>query len=140
MELIGHFGQVGVAKVGCARNDKTECGTGNGAFLIHSEFDLQSSRRYIRYLQQPFCEHVLYIYKPSPFTTPGLSDGAAGLRGTFPGHPRPPSPLLSPFWTTQYAHNTTSMGGPFGRDLNPADLAVVVGRVSLSFHHPTVSP
>jgi hypothetical protein len=53
--LIGHFGQVGVAKVGCARNDKTECRTGNKAFLIHSEFDFQSS--------QPFCDHVLYIYK-----------------------------------------------------------------------------
>ncbi|KAH0816581.1 hypothetical protein GEV33_006210 [Tenebrio molitor] len=36
---------IGVAKVGCARNDKTECGTGNKAFLIHSGFDLQSSRR-----------------------------------------------------------------------------------------------
>ncbi|KAH0814100.1 hypothetical protein GEV33_008691 [Tenebrio molitor] len=74
--------------------------------------------------------------EPSPFTTPGLSDGAAGLRGTFPGHPRPPSPLLSPFWTTQYAHNTTSMSGPSGRDLNLADLAVVVGRVSLFLPPP----
>ncbi|KAH0818234.1 hypothetical protein GEV33_004556 [Tenebrio molitor] len=52
---------VGVAKVGCARNDKTDCGTGNKAFLIHSGFDLQSSRRYVQYFQQPFCDHVLYI-------------------------------------------------------------------------------
>ncbi|KAH0816681.1 hypothetical protein GEV33_006110 [Tenebrio molitor] len=49
---------VGVAKMGCA-----ECGTGNKAFLIHSGFDLQSSRRYVQYFQQPFCDHVLYIYK-----------------------------------------------------------------------------
>jgi hypothetical protein len=33
-ELIGHFGQVGVAKVGCSRNAKTERGTKNEAFLI----------------------------------------------------------------------------------------------------------
>jgi hypothetical protein len=49
------------------------------------------------------------------------------------GHPRPPSPLLSPFWTTQYAQG---MGGPYGRDLNPADFAVVVGRVSLFLPPP----
>jgi hypothetical protein len=66
-ELIGHFGQVGVAKVGCSRNDKTERGTKTQAFFIHSEFDLQSSRRYVRYLQQPFCDHVLYIYKVNNF-------------------------------------------------------------------------
>ncbi|KAH0816195.1 hypothetical protein GEV33_006596 [Tenebrio molitor] len=47
----------------CARNDKIECGTENRAFLIHSGFDLQSSRRYIQYFQQPFCDHVLNIYK-----------------------------------------------------------------------------
>jgi hypothetical protein len=38
--------------VGCARNDKTECGTGNKAFFIHSGFDLQNSRRYVQYFQQ----------------------------------------------------------------------------------------
>jgi hypothetical protein len=42
--------------VWCARNDKTEC-------FCDSAFDLQNSRRYVRYLQQPFCDHVLYIYK-----------------------------------------------------------------------------
>jgi hypothetical protein len=63
--------------------------------------------------------------------------GVAGVRDTFPGHPRPPSPLLSPFWTTQYEHNTTSMGGPSGRDLNPADLAVTSEECRSSFHHPS---
>jgi hypothetical protein len=53
----------------------------------------------------------MFFFCLSPFTTPG----------TF-GHPRPPSLLLSPFWTTQHEYNTTSMGGPSGRDLNPADL------------------
>jgi hypothetical protein len=68
--------------------------------------------------------------------------GAAGLRGTFPGHPRPPSPLLnSPFfWTTRNAHNTTSMGGHPAWDSNPADLAVVSEECRSSSHHPTVSP
>jgi hypothetical protein len=42
---------------------------------------------------------------------------AAGLRGTFPGHPRPPSLLL--FWTTQHEYNTTSMGGPSGLGFEP---------------------
>ncbi|KAH0814771.1 hypothetical protein GEV33_008019 [Tenebrio molitor] len=55
--------QEGVAKVGCARNDKTECGTGKKALLIHSGFDLQSSRRYVQYFPQPFCDHVLNIYR-----------------------------------------------------------------------------
>jgi hypothetical protein len=47
-----------------------------------------------------------------------------------------PSPLLSPLWTRQYEHNTASMGDPYGRDLNPADLAVVDGRVSLFLPPP----
>jgi hypothetical protein len=79
----------------------------------------------------------LIVVSSSPLFSLG---GAAGLRGTFPGHPRPPPPLLSPFWTTQYAHNTTSMGGPSDRDLNPADLAVVVGRVSLFLPPPYRQP
>jgi hypothetical protein len=45
--------------VGCARNDKTECGTGNKAFLVHSGFDLQSSWRYVRYLN---CSRGLIIH------------------------------------------------------------------------------
>jgi hypothetical protein len=51
---------------------------------------------------------------------------AAGLRGTFPGHPRPPSLLLFPFWTTQHEiqHKHSWEAHP-ARDLNPADLAVV---------------
>jgi hypothetical protein len=57
--------------VGCARNDKTDCGTGNKAFLIHSGFDLQSSRRYVQYFQQPFCDHVLNIYKVNYFSNSG---------------------------------------------------------------------
>jgi hypothetical protein len=44
------------------------------------------------------------------------------------------------FNTTQHEYNTTSMGGPSGRDLNPADLAVVSEDCCSSFHHPTVSP
>jgi hypothetical protein len=51
-----------------------------------------------------------------------------------------PSPLLSPLWTRQYEHNTASMGDPSGRDLNPADLAVVVGRVSLFLPPPFRQP
>jgi hypothetical protein len=88
----------------------------------------------------------------SPFTTPGQSlnqvpavglfiplfslCGAAGLRGTFPGtHAHP---LFSFLLSGRY--NTTSMESPFGRDLNPADLAVVSEECRSSFHHPTVSP
>jgi hypothetical protein len=54
--------------VGCARNDKTDCGTGNKAFLIHGGFDLQSSRRYVQYFQPPFYDHMLYIYKENYFS------------------------------------------------------------------------
>jgi hypothetical protein len=57
--------------VGCARNEKTDCGTGKKAFLIHSGFDLQSSRRYVQYFQQPFCDHVLNIYKVNYFSNSG---------------------------------------------------------------------
>jgi hypothetical protein len=60
------------------------------------------------------------------------SCGAAGLRGTFPGHPRPPFLLLSPFFWTTPAHPAW--------DSNPADLAVVSEECRSSFHHPTVSP
>jgi hypothetical protein len=34
-------------------------------------FDLQRSRRYVRYSQQPFCDHVLYIYKVNYFSNSG---------------------------------------------------------------------
>jgi hypothetical protein len=54
--------------VGCARNDKTDCGTGKKGFLIDSGFDLQSSRRYVQYFQQPFCDYVLYIHKVNYFS------------------------------------------------------------------------
>jgi hypothetical protein len=60
---------------------------------------------------------------------------AAGLQGTFPGHPRPPSLLLFPFWATQY-----EIQHKHPWDLNPADLAVVSEECRSSFHHPTVSP
>jgi hypothetical protein len=43
------------------------------------------------------------------------------------------------FNTTQHEYNTTSMGGPSGRDLNLADLAVVSEECYSSFHHPTVT-
>jgi hypothetical protein len=80
----------------------------------------------------------------SPYWPIRYLGGAAGLRGTFPGHPRPPSPLLSStllfFWTTRNAHNTTSMGGHPAWDSNPADLAVVSEECRSSSHHPTVSP
>jgi hypothetical protein len=66
--------------VGCARNDKTECGTGNKAFLIHSGFDLQSSRRYVQYFQQPFCNHVLNIYKVNYFSNSGTLVKQRGCR------------------------------------------------------------
>jgi hypothetical protein len=66
---------------------------------------------------------------------------AAGLQGTFPGHPRPPSLLLFPFWTTQHEiqHKHPWEAHP-AWDLNPADLAVVSEECRSSFHHPTVSP
>jgi hypothetical protein len=66
---------------------------------------------------------------------------AAGLRGTFPGHPRLPSLLLFPFWTTQHEiqHKHPWEAHP-AWDLNPADLAVVSEECRSSFHHPTVSP
>jgi hypothetical protein len=53
---------------------------------------------------------------------------AAGLRGTFPGHPHPPSLLLFSFWTTQHEiqHKHPWEAHP-AWDLNPADLAVVSG-------------
>ncbi|KAH0821597.1 hypothetical protein GEV33_001194 [Tenebrio molitor] len=46
--------RVGVAKLGCPKNDKTKCGTGNEAFLIHSGFDLQTNRSYVQYFLQLF--------------------------------------------------------------------------------------
>jgi hypothetical protein len=93
---------------------------------------------------------IFFLIQPSTFTF-GLSGtlrsansflgGAAGLRGTFPAHPRPPSPLVSPFLDdTQYDHSTTSMGGPSGRDSNPADLAVVVEKVFLFLPPPYRQP
>jgi hypothetical protein len=76
--------------------------------------------------------------------------GVAGLRDTFPGHPRPPSPLLfhntntthtqHNTHTTQHTHNTTSMGGPSGRGSNPADLAMVVGIVFFFLPPPNRQP
>jgi hypothetical protein len=52
--------------------------------------------------------------------------GAEGLRGTFPGYPRPPS-LFFFFWTTQHEYNNTQH--PWEAhpawDSNPADLVVV---------------
>jgi hypothetical protein len=58
----------------------------------------------------PLAYFFFFCYSLSPFTTTGLSGtlrsafffsfflcGAAGLRGTFPGYPRPPSLLLPPF-------------------------------------------
>jgi hypothetical protein len=66
---------------------------------------------------------------------------AAELRGTFPGHPHPPSLLLFSFWATQHEiqHKHPWEAHP-AWDLNPADLAVVSGECRSSFHHPTVSP
>jgi hypothetical protein len=63
------------------------------------------------------------------------SGGATGLRGTFPGHPRPLHLTFTDI------HNTyTPMGAFSRRDSNPADLAVVSEECRSSFHHPTVSP
>jgi hypothetical protein len=64
-----------------------------------------------------------------------------GLRGTLPGHPRPPSLLLFPIWTTQHEiqHKHPWEAHP-AWDLNPADLAVVSEECRSCFHHPTVSP
>jgi hypothetical protein len=39
-----------------------------GLLLILSGSDLQSSRGYVQYFQQPFCDHVLYIYKVNYFS------------------------------------------------------------------------
>jgi hypothetical protein len=68
IEKMSRSAEVGVAKVGCSRNDKTKRGKGKRTFLIHSGFDLKSSRSYVRYLQHPFCDHVLYIYKVNYFS------------------------------------------------------------------------
>jgi hypothetical protein len=93
-----------------------------------------------------------FFFLPFPFHRTGLSGTlrsafssfflcAAGLRGTFPGHPHPPSLLLFSFWTTQHEiqHKHPWEAHP-GWDLNPADLAVVSGECRSSFHHRTVSP
>jgi pimeloyl-ACP methyl ester carboxylesterase len=92
------------------------------------------------------------FFLPFPFHRTGLSGTlrsafflfflcAAGLRGTFAGHPHPPSLLLFSFWTTQHEiqHKHPWEAHP-AWDLNPADLAVVSGECRSSFHHPTVSP
>jgi hypothetical protein len=93
-----------------------------------------------------------FFFLPFPFHRTGLSGTlrsafssfflcAAGLRGTFPGHPHPPSLLLFSFWATQHEiqHKHPWEAHP-AWDLNPADLAVVSAECRSSFHHPTVSP
>jgi hypothetical protein len=97
---------------------------------------------------------AFFFFSLSPFILLGLSGtfygrlafvifscGAAGLWGTFPGYPRPPS-LFSFFWTTQHEYN--NIQHPWEAhpawDSNPADLAVVSEECRFSFHHPTVSP
>jgi hypothetical protein len=81
----------------------------------------------IRYL----CGRLVFLIFPTC--------GAAGLRGTFPGYPRPPSPF-SFFWTTQHEYN--NIQHPWEAhpawDSNHADLAVVSEECRSSFHHPTV--
>jgi hypothetical protein len=71
---------------------------------------------YLAY-QVPFYGRLVFCH---------LSCGVAGLRGTFPGYPRPPS-LFSFYWTTQHEYNNTQH--PWEAhpawDSNPADLAVV---------------
>jgi hypothetical protein len=105
---------------------------------------LLTARIYFCCQSTVFISLVLLPYQV-PFTVGLVSHfflcGAAGLRGTFPGYPRPPS-LLSFFWTTQHEYHNTQH--PWEAhpawDLNPADLAVVSGECRSSLHHPTVSP
>jgi hypothetical protein len=64
--------------------------------------------------------------------------------GGAPGYfPRPPTPTVSSpisFLATQHEYNTTSMGGPSGRDLNPADLAVVSEEIHTHIYGPAEVP
>jgi hypothetical protein len=77
-------------------------------------------------------------YSLSPFTTTGLSGtlrsafffsfflcGAAGLRGTFPGYPRPPSLLLPPF---SGRHNTNTNTNIHGRPIRPGIRTLLTSR------------
>jgi hypothetical protein len=110
--------------------------------------------QFIRKIQAKHYYLLLFFFN-SPFHCTGLSGTlrsacyflsffplcAGGFRGTFPGHPRPPSLLLFPFWTTQHEiqHKHPWEAHP-AWDLNPADLAVVSEECRSCFHHPTVSP
>ncbi|KAH0821208.1 hypothetical protein GEV33_001583 [Tenebrio molitor] len=76
---------VGVVKVGCARNDKTDCGTGNKAFLIHSGFDLQSSRSKevkVREGKAPYAGNALKVMPilQQPFMTANVLERPTGYR------------------------------------------------------------
>jgi hypothetical protein len=79
-----------------------------------------------------------FLNSLSPFTTTGLSGtlrsafffsfflcGAAGLRGTFPGYPRPPSLLLPPF---SGRHNTNTNTNIHGRPIRPGIRTLLTSR------------
>jgi hypothetical protein len=82
--------------------------------------------------------YFFFYYSLSPFTTTGLSGtlrsafffsfflcGAAGLRGTFPGYPRPPSLLLPPF---SGRHNTNTNTNIHGRPIRPGIRTLLTSR------------
>jgi hypothetical protein len=82
--------------------------------------------------------YFFIYYSLSPFTTTGLSGtlrsafffsfflcGAAGLRGTFPGYPRPPSLLLPPF---SGRHNTNTNTNIHGRPIRPGIRTLLTSR------------
>jgi hypothetical protein len=65
--------------------------------------------------------------------------GAAGLRDTFPGHPRPPSPLL--FHNTNTTHTQHNIHGwPIRPGFEPCRPRVVVGRVFFFLPPPNRQP
>jgi hypothetical protein len=99
----------------------------NFSFTISRTRPSTSSHGRIGFLQylSPFTTWpIRYLLRLACFSH--FFCGAEGLRGTFPGYPRPPS-LFFFFWTTQHEYNNTQH--PWEAhpawDSNPADLVVV---------------
>jgi hypothetical protein len=92
-----------------------------------SNYSHRNSKNIYDVFQGP--DYVLYLRTSYRFTNCKFCESVNN-------YPRPPSPLVSLF----SQHNTTSMDGPSDRDSNPADLAVVVGRVFLFLPPPYRQP
>jgi hypothetical protein len=125
-----------------AQNEKQRHSITNN-WIINLKIVLATKFRKLQYTVS-FLFIIFFYYSLSPFTSWSIrylavglffflfffSCGAVGLRGTFPGHPRPPSPTLSSpfsfFWTPQheYKHKHPWEAHP-AWDSNPADLAMV---------------